>query len=41
MNMINTAPALSETDQLRADIYALLAALLRQGCHRRQEEAVL
>jgi len=31
MNMINTAPALSETDQLRADIYALLAALLRQA----------
>lgn len=30
MNMINVAPALNETDQLRADIYALLATLLRQ-----------
>lgn len=31
MNMINTTPALQETDQLRADIYALLATLLRQA----------
>jgi len=30
MNMISTAPALQETDELRADIYALLATLLRQ-----------
>lgn len=30
MNMISTAPALQETDQLRADIYALLASLLRK-----------
>lgn len=30
MNLINTAPALQETDALRADIYALLASLLRQ-----------
>jgi len=29
--MINVAPALNETDQLRADIYALLATLLRQA----------
>lgn len=31
MNMINTTPALQETDQLRADIYALLATLLRRA----------
>ncbi|MGY8871653.1 MAG: TorD/DmsD family molecular chaperone [Pseudomonadales bacterium] len=31
MNMINATPALQETDQLRADIYALLATLLRQA----------
>lgn len=30
MNMISSAPALQETDELRADIYALLATLLRQ-----------
>lgn len=30
MNMINTVPALQENDQLRADIYALLANLLRK-----------
>lgn len=29
-NLINAAPALLETDELRADIYALLATLLRQ-----------
>lgn len=29
MNIINAAPALQETDELRADIYALLATLLR------------
>ncbi|WP_286238491.1 TorD/DmsD family molecular chaperone [Neptuniibacter halophilus] len=31
MNMITAAPALQETDELRADIYALLASLLRQA----------
>jgi len=31
MNMITSAPALQETDALRADIYALLATLLRQA----------
>lgn len=31
MNMINAAPALQETDELRADIYALLASLLRKA----------
>ncbi|EAR62074.1 TorD/DmsD family molecular chaperone [Neptuniibacter caesariensis] len=31
MNMINAAPALQETDELRADIYALLASLLRKS----------
>ncbi|WP_415881336.1 molecular chaperone [Neptuniibacter sp. SY11_33] len=29
-NMINAAPALQETDELRADIYALLATMLRK-----------
>lgn len=31
MNMISSAPALQETDELRADIYALLATLLRSS----------
>lgn len=31
MDMINLAPALQEQDQLRADIYALLASLLRSS----------
>ncbi len=31
MNMIRSAPALQETDELRADIYALLATLLRSS----------
>lgn len=30
MNMISKAPALKETDELRADIYALMATLIRQ-----------
>jgi len=31
MQLINAAPALQETDELRADIFAMLAALLRNG----------